>query len=171
MGSVPFISWYFSFRSLLKIMLLQPFNYLFQLLGKKFSASLKPTSSSWREKKRQVQEISSKVIHTWGLFLQKSFSKQFSLTDRYKCDYCDKYFKKKSHLDEHTLIHLGEKPFKCDKCGWGFRRQDKLTKHLVTCDGANRENHVSVIRGREDCGACMPGADQQGCGWGGVSFT
>ena len=63
-GCVTFISWwekYFSFWSLLKIMLLQPFNYPLQLFGKKFP------------------------------------------------DKCDK--KKKSHLDEHILIHLGETQF------------------------------------------------------------
>merc|ERR1719499_1146727 len=49
---------------------------------------------------------------------------------RYKCDECEKNFKKKSHLDEHMLIHAGEKPFKCEKCGWSFRRKDKMRSRL-----------------------------------------
>ena len=67
--------------------------------------------------------------------------------ERYRCDDCDKCFKKKSHLDEHLLIHSGEKPYKCDKCGWSFRRQDKMKKHTESCNYVNRENeYASFIR-------------------------
>ena len=68
-------------------------------------------------------------------------------TERYRCDDCEKCFKKKSHLDEHLLIHSGEKPFKCDKCGWCFRRSDKMRKHKESCNYVNREHeYPSVIR-------------------------
>ena len=72
-----------------------------------------------------------------------SSSRRCSSTERYRCDDCDKCFKKKSHLDEHLLIHSGEKPFKCDKCGWSFRRNDKMRKHMETCNYVNREHEYS----------------------------
>ena len=61
----------------------------------------------------------------------------------FECEVCGKEFNYKAVLKRHMFQHSESKPFKCDKCG--FRRQDKLIKHLVTCDGTNRENHVSVI--------------------------
>lgn len=66
-------------------------------------------------------------------------------TQRYKCEECDKNFKKKSHLDEHMLIHSGEKPFKCEKCGWSFRRKDKMKKHMENCNYVNRESEFSAF--------------------------
>ena len=66
-------------------------------------------------------------------------------SQRYKCDECDKNFKKKSHLDEHMLIHAGEKPFKCEKCGWSFRRKDKMKKHMESCNYVNRESEFSAF--------------------------
>lgn len=63
---------------------------------------------------------------------------------RYACDKCDKEFKKKSHLNEHDLIHAGEKPHKCDKCGWSFRRKDKMKKHMQTCNYVNRESEYAA---------------------------
>jgi len=66
-------------------------------------------------------------------------------SQRYKCEECDKNFKKKSHLDEHMLIHAGEKPFKCEKCGWSFRRKDKMKKHMESCNYVNRESEFSAF--------------------------
>lgn len=66
-------------------------------------------------------------------------------SQRYKCEECEKNFKKKSHLDEHMLIHAGEKPFKCEKCGWSFRRKDEMKKHMETCNYVNRESEFSAF--------------------------
>ena len=88
-------------------------------LPSKFS-DFKPTKGSIfmkREEDQSSSEASSpKKSPQKSPIIVASSSRSLSLnssdvTDRYKCDDCDKYFKKKSHLDEHTLIHLGEKPF------------------------------------------------------------
>ena len=64
---------------------------------------------------------------------------------KYQCDECERNFKKKSHLDEHILIHAGEKPHKCEKCGWSFRRADKMRKHMETCNYVNRETEYAAF--------------------------
>ena len=62
----------------------------------------------------------------------------------HKCEECGKIFKKKSHLDEHLLVHGGIWPFVCLKCDAGFRRMDKLRRHMENCKG---ENAKSFVRG------------------------
>lgn len=43
---------------------------------------------------------------------------------------CDKAFKRRHHLQEHSFIHSANKPFKCDACGKTFNQKISLTKHL-----------------------------------------
>ena len=76
---------------------------------------------------------------------------------KYKCDECEKDFKKKSHLDEHILIHSGKKPFPCEKCGFSFRRADKMRKHTDSCNYVNRKYEISEQRSSsEEMGISMP---------------
>lgn len=46
-----------------------------------------------------------------------------------KCLECGKQFKKLSKLQEHLLIHTGEKPFACSCCSKTFRRKFHLSRH------------------------------------------
>ncbi|NXJ15180.1 ZN865 protein, partial [Odontophorus gujanensis] len=51
------------------------------------------------------------------------------------CPLCWKAFKKPSHLQQHRIIHTGEKPFGCAVCSRTFNRRESLTRHAKTHAG------------------------------------
>jgi hypothetical protein len=48
----------------------------------------------------------------------------------FSCDVCKKTFTIRSDLEEHTGVHLRERPFSCEVCKKLFTRRSSLHKHL-----------------------------------------
>ncbi|GAB6020086.1 hypothetical protein CHUAL_002821 [Chamberlinius hualienensis] len=53
-----------------------------------------------------------------------------------KCSYCDRTFKRLSHVKQHERSHSGEKPFNCNQCNRHFVSVGVLRAHMKTHTGA-----------------------------------
>ncbi|KAJ8042252.1 hypothetical protein HOLleu_13263 [Holothuria leucospilota] len=58
-----------------------------------------------------------------------------SLERPYKCGFCERAFKKCSHLKLHIRIHTGDRPYGCDQCAKSFMSSGGLKAHLSTHTG------------------------------------
>jgi hypothetical protein len=50
----------------------------------------------------------------------------------YKCDKCERVFKRLNHLNTHRVKHLKEFPYKCEQCGKGFVIKTNYDCHILT---------------------------------------
>ncbi|XP_060566478.1 SWI/SNF-related matrix-associated actin-dependent regulator of chromatin subfamily E member 1-like isoform X2 [Ruditapes philippinarum] len=66
----------------------------------------------------------------------------------FKCDSCDKAFKLKHHLLEHSRLHSGERPYECTSCGKKFRHSGSYSQHV--------NNRSKFCRVEGAMGSCMP---------------
>jgi hypothetical protein len=50
----------------------------------------------------------------------------------YQCDFCERIFGSKSHLESHLVTHTGERAFNCRLCRKTFGRKSTLRAHMTT---------------------------------------
>ena len=48
----------------------------------------------------------------------------------YKCPYCPKETRSKSHFVDHIRVHTGERPFACTICGYAFTQKAHFRRHM-----------------------------------------
>nr|XP_039269387.1 zinc finger protein 99-like [Styela clava] len=68
----------------------------------------------------------------------------------FTCEVCGKPFMFELYLNNHRVVHTGEKPYTCEVCGKCFGYKSSLNKHMLTHMG---QNHVRRPFAREICGA------------------
>ena len=66
----------------------------------------------------------------------------------FRCEVCDKAFKLKHHLLEHSRLHSGERPYECTSCGKKFRHSGSYSQHVNNrskdCQGSLGSSPCSV---------------------------
>uniref|UniRef100_A0A3Q2XBX4 Zinc finger and BTB domain containing 41 n=1 Tax=Hippocampus comes TaxID=109280 RepID=A0A3Q2XBX4_HIPCM len=94
--------------------------------------------------------------------LQEFLSKRKKKSEGWKCPICLKSFTRRTHLQEHMILHTQERPFKCAFCDEYFRSRFARLKHQekyhlgpFPCDicgrnfndTGNRRRHIECTHG------------------------
>eukprot|EP00470_Lotharella_oceanica_P010778 CAMPEP_0170188556 /NCGR_PEP_ID=MMETSP0040_2-20121228/44666_1 /TAXON_ID=641309 /ORGANISM="Lotharella oceanica, Strain CCMP622" /LENGTH=182 /DNA_ID=CAMNT_0010435881 /DNA_START=302 /DNA_END=850 /DNA_ORIENTATION=+ len=56
----------------------------------------------------------------------------------WRCSYCNRLFKRKSNLNQHTRTHTKEKPYSCKCCQRKFTHSSNRNSHQRRCVEQNR---------------------------------
>ena len=71
----------------------------------------------------------------------------------YKCETCDKTFKRKQQLEAHELVHTGFKQFGCEHCGKLFKQIGHLKAHVEEVHEVDKSNNDHICN---ECGKGFP---------------
>lgn len=61
--------------------------------------------------------------------LGKHIKSRYTIVRDHLCSVCGKDFATKSVLNEHMLLHTGERPFSCEHCDKSFTGMSRLREH------------------------------------------
>lgn len=75
-------------------------------------------------------------------------------SDAHICATCSKSYKRREHLQRHTLTHRATRPYSCNICNAAFSRTDVLRRHSQRCSGAKPQSASSSRRSRA-CDRCV----------------
>jgi hypothetical protein len=75
-------------------------------------------------------------------------------TGGFTCTACFKSYKRREHLQRHSLIHLTRRPYNCTNCDSSFARTDVLRRHSRNCN-AEAGSSVSTPSRKKACNRCV----------------
>lgn len=77
-------------------------------------------------------KLSGDEVSTYNdLQLTLQLSSAIKYKEMHVCSTCGREFKRKDHLQKHSIIHSKARPFPCLVCGKSFARKDRLKQHCV----------------------------------------
>ncbi|KAM3912731.1 uncharacterized protein RB166_018179 isoform 1-T2 [Leptodactylus fuscus] len=89
----------------------------------------------------------------------------YEKNEKFSCSECGQSFDDVSQLEEHQVVHAGEKPFSCTECGKSFRFEALLELHwgshiaAISCPECGKSfasqsllnHHMKIHAGVNDC--------------------